>query len=82
MAAQQAAGESSERAASQYERYSDRVEGAARAAVERGKELGESVQGAADNLRRVADSSVRNQPLTTLAVVAVLGFALGALWKK
>jgi ElaB/YqjD/DUF883 family membrane-anchored ribosome-binding protein len=34
------------------------------------------------NLRSAVDKSVREQPMATLALVAVAGFVLGALWKR
>jgi ElaB/YqjD/DUF883 family membrane-anchored ribosome-binding protein len=43
--------------------------------------MGENVQVVADNLRSAVDSSVKNQPMTTLAIAAAVGFVLGALWK-
>ena len=47
-----------------------------------GREAGEQVQEAAGNLKAAAHKSLKDQPMVTLAMVAVLGFVLGALWKK
>lgn len=71
-----------DKASQQFDKISGQVEGAARAAVERGREMSENVQEVAENVRSAVDSSVRNQPMTTLAVAAVFGFVLGALWKS
>ena len=35
----------------------------------------------AGNLKGAVDKSVKDQPMATLALVAVLGFVLGAIWK-
>jgi ElaB/YqjD/DUF883 family membrane-anchored ribosome-binding protein len=50
--------------------------------AEQGREAGEKVQEAAGNLKAAAHKSLKDQPMVTLAMVAVLGFVLGALWKK
>lgn len=75
-------GDLGDKASQQFDKISGQVEGVARAAVERGREMGENVQEVADNLKSAVDSSVENQPMTTLAVAAVLGFVLGAVWKS
>ena len=36
----------------------------------------------AGNVKGAVDKSVKDQPMATLAVAAVLGFVLGALWKS
>jgi ElaB/YqjD/DUF883 family membrane-anchored ribosome-binding protein len=36
----------------------------------------------AGNLKGAVDKSVKDQPMTTLAVAAAVGFVLGALWKS
>ena len=33
-------------------------------------------------MRGAVDKSIKDQPIATLAVVAVAGFVLGALWKS
>jgi ElaB/YqjD/DUF883 family membrane-anchored ribosome-binding protein len=42
----------------------------------------EQIQVVADNFKSAVDKSVKEQPLTTLAVAAGLGFVIGALWKS
>jgi ElaB/YqjD/DUF883 family membrane-anchored ribosome-binding protein len=36
----------------------------------------------AGNVKGAVDKSIKDQPMATLAVAAVLGFVLGALWKS
>jgi ElaB/YqjD/DUF883 family membrane-anchored ribosome-binding protein len=43
---------------------------------------GEQAQDAAKQIKPFVEKSLREQPMATLAGVAVLGFVLGALWKK
>jgi ElaB/YqjD/DUF883 family membrane-anchored ribosome-binding protein len=69
------------KAGEQLEQVAQNVESAARSAVEQGRQAGENVQVVADNFKTAVDKSVKDQPLTTLGVAAVLGFVLGALWK-
>ena len=52
------------------------------ASLEQGREAGEQVQEVAGNIKGAVDKSVKDQPMATLAVVAALGFVLGALWKS
>jgi ElaB/YqjD/DUF883 family membrane-anchored ribosome-binding protein len=39
------------------------------------------VSAVAGNMQKAVDKSLTDQPYTTLAMVAALGFALGAIWK-
>ncbi len=71
-----------ERAGDQLEKVADGVESAVKSIAERGREVGGEVQQVAGNLKSAVDSSVRDQPMATLAVAAVLGFVLGAIWKS
>jgi len=50
--------------------------------AEQGREAGEKVQEVAGNLKAAAHKSLKDQPMVTLAMAAVLGFVLGALWRK
>jgi ElaB/YqjD/DUF883 family membrane-anchored ribosome-binding protein len=36
----------------------------------------------ASNLKGAIDKSVSDQPMATLAVAAMVGFVLGAIWKS
>jgi ElaB/YqjD/DUF883 family membrane-anchored ribosome-binding protein len=67
----------------------DRVEAAAARSQERAgkiseqmRECGSKAQDAARNFQPFVRKSMREQPMATLAVASLLGFVLGALWKK
>ncbi len=51
-------------------------------AIEQGREAGETLQEVAGDIKRAVGKSVKDQPMATLAAAAVLGFVLGALWKR
>jgi ElaB/YqjD/DUF883 family membrane-anchored ribosome-binding protein len=76
------AAELKERATDQFERIAGQVEGAARSVIDQGREVGEQAQAVAKNFRGAVDRSIKEQPLTTLALAAAIGFVLGALWKS
>jgi ElaB/YqjD/DUF883 family membrane-anchored ribosome-binding protein len=61
--------------ADQAEHFASRV-------AAQGREAGDKVQEVAGNMKGAVDKSLKDQPMATLAIVAVLGFVLGALWKK
>ena len=46
------------------------------------REYGEKAQEAVKNFKPYVDKSMKEQPMATLGVAAVIGFVLGALWKK
>jgi ElaB/YqjD/DUF883 family membrane-anchored ribosome-binding protein len=71
-----------ERATEQLKSMADRASGAASRAAERGREAGERVQEVAGNFKGAVDKSIREQPMATLALAAIAGFILGALWKR
>jgi ElaB/YqjD/DUF883 family membrane-anchored ribosome-binding protein len=71
-----------DRATEQLGNMSDRAGGAARRVAEQGREAGERVQEVAGNLRGAVDKSVKEQPMATLALAAIAGFVLGALWRR
>ena len=50
--------------------------------AEQARDYGEKAQEAAKNFKPFVEKSVKEQPMTTLAAAAVVGFVLGALWKK
>lgn len=58
------------------------AEQTARQVAEQGREASERVQEVAGNMKGAIDKSVKDQPLTTLAVAVGLGFVIGALWKS
>lgn len=46
------------------------------------REYGEKAQDAARQVKPFVEKSLKEQPMTTLAGAAAIGFVLGALWKK
>ncbi len=71
-----------DKTAEQIDKLTGQVEGAAKAVRDQGREMGEQVQVVADNFKTALDKSVRDQPLTTLALTAAMAFVIGALWKS
>ena len=71
-----------EAATDQIGRAAGTVEGVASRVAEQGREAGQQVQEVAGNIKGAVDKSVKDQPMTTLAVAAMVGFVLGALWKS
>ena len=63
------------KAADQAERMANRV-------AEQGRDAGERMQEVAGNFKGALDKSLKEQPMATLAMAAILGFVLGALWKS
>lgn len=43
---------------------------------------GEKAQEAAQNIKPCVEKSMKEQPMQTLAVASMIGFVLGALWKR
>ena len=43
---------------------------------------GDKAQEAVNNFKPYIEKSMKQQPMATLGVAAVIGFVLGALWKK
>jgi len=71
------------------DKVTDKAQGVARQvedfagrAAEQGREAGERVQEVAGNIKGAVDTSVKAQPMATLAAAAAVGFMLGALWKS
>jgi ElaB/YqjD/DUF883 family membrane-anchored ribosome-binding protein len=54
----------------------------AREYVEKAQEYGGKAQEAAQQFKPFVEKSLRDQPMATLAAAALIGFVLGALWKK
>jgi ElaB/YqjD/DUF883 family membrane-anchored ribosome-binding protein len=46
------------------------------------REYGEKAQEAAKKFKPFTEKSMRDQPMATLAVASLIGFVLGALWKR
>jgi len=45
-------------------------------------EYGKKAQHTVENFKPYVERSMKDQPMATLGIAAVIGFALGALWKK
>ena len=69
-------------ATDQFGKVAERVEHAAHAVAEQAHDAGERVQAVAGHVKDAVDKSVKDQPMATLAMAAVVGFVLGALWKS
>jgi ElaB/YqjD/DUF883 family membrane-anchored ribosome-binding protein len=50
--------------------------------ADQARHYGEQAQEAVKQFRPFVEKSLKQQPMTTLAGAAVIGFVLGALWKK
>lgn len=70
------------KASDQIDRMVSGVEQTARNIADQGRQATEQVGVVADNFKSAVDKSVKDQPLTTLAVAAAVGFVIGALWKS
>ena len=62
-------------AAARTQEYAERI-------TEQLSEYGENSQDAARNFQPFIKSFMKERPMATLAVASLIGFALGALWKK
>jgi ElaB/YqjD/DUF883 family membrane-anchored ribosome-binding protein len=71
-----------DKATDQFNRAAETVEDVATRVAEQGRAAGQQVNEVAGNIKGAVDKSVKEQPMATLAVVAALGFVLGALWKS
>jgi ElaB/YqjD/DUF883 family membrane-anchored ribosome-binding protein len=71
-----------DKASDEFRHVADQAENVANRVAEQGREAGEQVQEVAGNFKGAVDRSVKDQPMATLAVAAVIGFVLGALWKS
>lgn len=75
-------GKMADQATDQFSHVADSIEGVAGRVAEQGREAGERLQAVAGNMKSAVDQSVKDQPMATLAVIAAVGFVLGALWKS
>jgi ElaB/YqjD/DUF883 family membrane-anchored ribosome-binding protein len=71
-----------DKATDNFRHMANQAEDAANRMVEQGREVGERMQEVAGNFKGAVDRSVKDQPMATLAMAAVVGFVLGALWKS
>ena len=59
----------------------DKADDAMSSIADKGREVADDVSAVAGNLKGAVDSSIKEQPMATLAVAVGIGFVLGALWK-
>lgn len=71
-----------DRIAEQGAKAADQVSRAAQSAQDQATMVGENMKVVANNLDRAVRRSIQDQPMTTLAMAAALGFVLGAIWKS
>ena len=82
-----------ERTADQYSEFKDettvqvsnmteQARGAGNRLAKQARETGAGMQEVAGNMKRALDKSLHDQPLPTLALAAIVGFFLGAIWKR
>jgi ElaB/YqjD/DUF883 family membrane-anchored ribosome-binding protein len=50
--------------------------------AEQARQYGEKAQDAARQFKPFVERSLKDQPMATLAGAAIVGFVLGALWKR
>ena len=70
-----------DKAADSVRGVADRAEQVANRVADQARDVGDALQDVSGNVKGAVDKSLRDQPMATLAVVAVLGFVLGAIWK-
>jgi ElaB/YqjD/DUF883 family membrane-anchored ribosome-binding protein len=71
-----------ETATEQAKHVVDNAQEVAGKIADQAREHGEKAQDVAKRFKPFVEKSLKEQPMTTLAAAAVVGFALGALWKK
>jgi ElaB/YqjD/DUF883 family membrane-anchored ribosome-binding protein len=71
-----------ERATDQFSKAADKAEDMVNRVAVQGRQAGERMQEVAGNFKGALDTSLRDQPMATLAAAAIVGFVLGAIWKS
>lgn len=51
-------------------------------ATRTGREAARNVDAVASNMKGAIEKSIKDQPMTTLAVAALTGLVIGAIWKS
>jgi len=74
--------EMADAATDQLKHVSENAQEIAGKVMDQAREYGEKAQEAARNVKPYVEKSMKEQPMATLAVASVIGFVLGALWKK
>jgi ElaB/YqjD/DUF883 family membrane-anchored ribosome-binding protein len=68
--------------ADQFKRVADGAQELAGNVAQQAREYGEKAQEAVQNFKPFVKKSMKEQPMSTLAAAAAVGFVLGALWKR
>jgi ElaB/YqjD/DUF883 family membrane-anchored ribosome-binding protein len=71
-----------EKATDKFRGVAGQAEDFAGRVAEQGREAADRMQEVTGNVKGAVDKSIKDQPMATLAVAAVLGFVVGALWKS
>jgi ElaB/YqjD/DUF883 family membrane-anchored ribosome-binding protein len=74
--------EMADTATEQLKGVADRAQEVAGDVSQQARVYGKKAQDAAKQVRPFVEKSLKEQPMTTLAAAAAIGFVLGALWKK
>lgn len=59
-----------------------RMEGAASAVADQGRQAAENIREVTDTFANAIEESLEKRPMTTLAMAVGVGFFLGALWQR
>ena len=70
------------KAGEQLDKAADTASSAFKSVSATGRDASERVGEVAGNVKSAIDKSVSEQPMTTLAVAAAVGFIIGAIWKS
>jgi len=71
-----------QKATDQLGRAADQAEDMANRVAEQGRQTAERMEEVAGSVKGAVSKSVKEQPMATLVVAAIVGFVLGALWKS
>lgn len=80
--AEQVRGIVSDKGSAAWQRAKSSMDGVMSDAQAKGQEAVGAVREVSNNFTDAVDESIRTRPYTTLAVVAGLGFVLGATWRR
>ncbi len=69
-------------ATDKFKNVTESAEEMAGKVAEQAREYSEKAQEAVKQFKPYVEKSMRDQPMATLGVAAVIGFVLGALWKR
>jgi ElaB/YqjD/DUF883 family membrane-anchored ribosome-binding protein len=72
----------SDKATDQFKDTADRAQEMAGKVADQARQYGEQAQDAARQFKPYVEQSLKERPMQTLAIASVVGFVLGALWKR